>query len=361
MVRTLMTSLVALTACVHDASFDDCVITCTVETGCPDDFTCGAEGLCRASGATEACATVPRSSCDGLAATCGPAGNGNCCESPPVAGGTYSRSYDVAGDGMYSDPSFVATVSDFRLDKYEVTVGRFRNFVMAGQGTQVGPPAEGAGAHANIPGSGWESSWNGRLAAGVDELVAAVKCQAAYQTWTDTAGNNESLPMNCVTWYEAASFCAWDGGYLSTEAEWNYAAAGGNEQRAYPWSSPAGSTTIDCSYANYFRNSPSGNYCVNASSGGLNRVGSESPKGDGRWGQSDIEGNVFEWTLDWYADPYPTTNCDDCANLTPTTLRVIRGGSFNSDAVTLRTGRHLVVDPPTTRFLNVGFRCARAR
>jgi hypothetical protein len=58
-------------------------------------------------------------------------------------------------------------------------------------------------------------------------------------TWTDTVGPNENLPMNCVPWYKAFAFCVWDGGRLPTEAEWNYAATGGNEQRKYPWGSTA--------------------------------------------------------------------------------------------------------------------------
>jgi sulfatase modifying factor 1 len=354
MVKTL---LVFLSACAYDASYGDCAIHCATDTSCPEGLVCGDEGLCRVPGMTEMCAALPSSSCDGLAPTCGPAGTADCCESPLVTGGTFYRSYDVSGDGMYSSTSYPATVSNFRLDKYEVTVGRFRQFVKAGQGTRLSPPAADAGAHARIMDSGWDTSWNGDLTADAATLLSAVKCRAGYQTWTDAAGANESLPMNCVTWYEAMAFCIWDGGYPPTEAEWNYAAAGGSEQRAYPWSSPPGALVIDCSYANY---DPSTGYCTNATGGSANRVGSESPRGDGRWRQSDIAGNMFEWVLDWYADPYPTTTCDDCANLTLGTLRVIRGGGFNSDAPTLRTGRHLVVDPPTTRFINVGFRCARA-
>ena len=250
-------------------------------------------------------------SCAGLLATCGPAATSPCCGSTLVPGGTFDRSYDVSGDGMYPGMSFPATVSDFRLDTYEVTVGRFRQFVNAGAGTQGNPPVAGAGAHPQIPGSGWDPTWNGSLVADTATLVADVTCEAPYQTWTDTPGANESLAMNCITWYESYAFCAWDGGFLPTEAEWNYAASGGSEQRAYPWSNPPSSLTIDCSYANYDNGTA---YCVNPPHGAVNRVGTESPTGDGRWGQADLGGNVWEWTLDWLASPY-TIPCMDCADL----------------------------------------------
>jgi formylglycine-generating enzyme required for sulfatase activity len=254
---------------------------------------------------------------------------------------------------MFPDKSFPATVSPFQLDKYEVTVGRFRKFVESGGGTQQHPPMAGAGAHEKIAGSGWDPSWNGELATSANALVAAVKCDATYQSWTDVAGADEALPINCVNWYEAMAFCAWDGAFLPTESEWNFAAAGGMEQRAYPWSSPAESTTIDCSYANYAI-TPAG--CVN----GVTAVGSESPKGDGKWGHADLGGNVFEWTLDWHASPYPTTTCDNCANLTHATYIAIRGGGSNVDATALRSAYRNDHDAqPAKRFASVGFRCAR--
>lgn len=356
-----------LGSCTYGASFYDCTVRCD-NSACPDDFTCGSEGLCRSPGATQTCSAIlgdagtdapsdPPPSCAGLPATCGPSGTDDCCSiATPIPGGTYYRSYDVATDDMFPDMSFPATVSAFKLDRFEVTVGRFRSFVTAGKGTQASPPANGAGVHARITGSGWDASWNSLLVSNAAALGAALQCDAQYQTWTTAPGTNEDLPINCVTWYEAMAFCAWDGGYLPTEAEWNYAAAGGAEQRAYPWSNPAGSTSLDCSDANYNPNYPSGPFCVSA--GGTNRVGSESPKGDGKWGQSDLGGNVDEWTLDWYA-PYSTT-CDDCADLTSSGNRVVRGSDWANASPTLRAGHRNYTTPTGNRDEKIGFRCARA-
>jgi formylglycine-generating enzyme required for sulfatase activity len=247
----------------------------------------------------------------------------------------------------FTDKSYPATVADFYLDKYVITVGRFRQFVNAGMGTQASPPASGAGAHPLIVGSGWNTAWKTNLAADTASLKTAMNCDTDYQTWTDTAGSNESQPMNCLDWYVAFAFCAWDGGRLPTEAEWNYAASGGNEQRYYPWSSPATSTTIDDSYAVY---------CGGSCSGTQN-VGSKSPKGDGKWGQSDLAGNVWEWNLDWYASPY-TNLCDNCANLIGTSGRVVRGGPYDGGASSLRSANRDPT-PPGVGNASVGVRCAR--
>jgi formylglycine-generating enzyme required for sulfatase activity len=254
---------------------------------------------------------------------------------------------------MYIDASHPATVSNFMLDRFEVTVGRFRKFVEANGGTQMNLPVTGAGAHAKITNSGWDASWNGNLVSDPATLSAALQCNSMFQTWTAAPGANETLPISCVTWYEALAFCIWDGGYLPTEAEWNYTAAGGNEQRAYPWSAPAGSLSIDCSFANYY----DGNPCVNPPNGAASRVGSTSPKGDGKWGQADLAGNVWEWTLDWYQTPY-TSSCEDCANLTPGTERVFRGADFNHTALYLR-GAYRYLGAPESRDYYLGIRCAR--
>jgi formylglycine-generating enzyme required for sulfatase activity len=285
-------------------------------------------------------------SCRKLAATCGADGKDSCCTSPLVTGGMYYRSHDAAGYDESGGERSKAKVGGFRLDKYEVTVGRFRAFVNADKGTQVSPPAKGDGAHANIKGSGWHPSWNTSLVADKTALVAGVKCFDKYQTWTDSPGGNEALPMNCITWFEAMAFCAWDGGYMPTETEWNYAATGGDEQRAYPWSNPPKSLTLDTTKANY-----------NAGANGVTRVGS-ALAGDGRWGQSDLVGNVWEWNLDWHKELYEIP-CDDCTVLSGGENRVIRGGGINGAEAALRSGYRNLYSP-TDRYYLIGVRCARA-
>ena len=214
-----------------------------------------------------------------------------------IPAGTFYRSYDGV---TFNDQSFPATVDQFRLDRYEVTVARFRVFVAAGKGTKLAPPLAGEGAHPKIAGSGWDSGWDSNLAADAAALKASLNC-ASESSWVDTPGQTESLPINCVTWFEAFAFCAWKGKRLPTEAEWNYAAAGGDQQRAYPWSSPPSSTTIDSTHAAY-------------GLGSVSQVGSRSPKGDGRWGNADLVGNVAEWVLDSYLGTYPKP-CLNCAAL----------------------------------------------
>jgi formylglycine-generating enzyme required for sulfatase activity len=261
-----------------------------------------------------------------------------------VPGGSFYRGYD--GFDL-PDQSYSATVSSFYLDRYEITVGRFRQFVESGMGTQANPPAAGAGAHPLIAGSGWNSSWNEQLAPDTNGLISNLNCVTlSYHahTWTDIPGDNEGMPLNCLNWYTAFAFCAWDLGRLPTSTEWNYAASGGSEQRRYPWSNPPSSSTIDSSYAVY------------GPPVAAQRVGIKSPKGDGRWGHSDLAGNLWEWTLDWFA-PY-TNPCTDCANLTSASQRAMRGGGIGDYAVALlASGRG--GNSPEIFDVVTGVRCAR--
>jgi sulfatase modifying factor 1 len=289
----------------------------------------------------------------------------SCCRRILVPGGTFrmGRGTERCGDctegcpsGMSCEsqeqPEHPALVSSFALDKFEVTVGRFRAFLNAfADGWR---PGEGDGAHAAAESSqgvvrgstGWLSEYSTALLANQVELGEALGCEHPDQTWTASAGPNEAFPLNCVTWYEALAFCIWDGGRLPTEAELEYAAAGGDENRLYPW----GRNLTEPFPANYAANHNTP----------LQSVGSE-PAGNGRWGHADLVGSMREWTLDWHApDWYATTRsgCSDCVNLTPGGNRVTRGGYWDQSASDLRAARRQPIYPGS-RGSGMGFRCAQ--
>jgi formylglycine-generating enzyme required for sulfatase activity len=324
-----------------------------------------------ASSVGAACGVSPGStgpSCagggDGIVG-CG-ACNETCCatlEVPPV---TYYRTYTNDGSGPEgeADP---ATVSGLALDRYLVTVGRFRQFVSAWSSGYA--PPEGSGVHTHLnggeglaaagsPGT-YEPGWDMNDDGYISPTDANLGQCAPASTWTPATSTNESLPINCVNWFEAYAFCIWDGGFLPSEAEWELAAAGGDQQLEYPWGSTdpgtanqyaifgyGNATMTDCYY-------PSGGACAGSRS--IAPVGTAA-LGAALYGQLDMAGDVGEWTLDWFA-PY-VDPCVDCAQLEFASLRSIRGGSYDSVAgetlPPFRAGRY-----PPGRTGDVGFRCAR--
>jgi formylglycine-generating enzyme len=347
------------TTCGTVTATDNCgtsrvVASCGTCTG--TGVTCGSSNVCQ---------YVPSSlSCSG-GLTCG--ASDSCCTSIVIPGGTFPQGRSTisgasdyySGGGAAEAPEFLSTVSTFALDKYEVTVGRFRKFVDAYGGGDSGPvwrPQPGDGKNPNVPvtadasdnGTGWQSAWNTNLPATQAALrdTSHLTAYSGY-TWTDGVGPNENKAINTVSWYEAFAFCIWDGGRLATESEWEYAAAGGQDNRLFPW----GSTTPDCTYANF----NVGSYC-SGGSGSVVAVGS-TPKGNGRWGHADLGGNVYEWTLDWYGT-YPTSAATNYANISSGSYRTIRGGDFYDSAGALRGANRYNV--PVNRSDYLGFRCARA-
>jgi len=215
------------------------------------------------------------------------------------------------------------------------------------------PP--GAGKNPNDPNDpGWNAAWNDKLPATQADLVDDVTwCSTTFQTWTDAPSSNENRPMSCIDWYESLAFCIWDGGRLPTEAEWNYAAAGGNEQRDYPWGDDsAGPDTKLAVYGCYYAGTGS---CTSIAN--LSEVGS-APAGGGRWGQADLAGSVWEWALDWYGT-YPKP-CSNCASLTSGTHRVVRGGSFYDPVSYLSPAYRGDFMAPNIQTFDIGARCARA-
>jgi formylglycine-generating enzyme required for sulfatase activity len=165
-----------------------------------------------------------------------------------------------------------------------------------------------------------------------------------------------TYPVNMADWTKAKAFCDKNGKSLPTEAQWEWAASGG-DGRKWPW----GDEAPTCARADYTAASletPGGDSGCHG--GGPSPVGAH-PDGDrilptGRI--HDLAGNVWEWCLDNY-EPYPTSKQVD-----PLVLRgaggnhVVRGGGWNRSHKGITTwfrGAAIV----TYQVPGLGFRCVR--
>lgn len=157
-------------------------------------------------------------------------------------------------------------------------------------------------------------------------------------------GTGADFPMYYVSWEEAMAFCeelsrqTGKRYTLPTEAQWEYAARGGNKNDGTKYS---GSYSIDA-VAWYSGNSDNGTHMV----------GSRRPNGLGLY---DMSGNVYEWCKDWYADSYIGYQTDNPTGPSGGSDRVRRGGSWSSDARVCRVSYRNYYSPGY-RDRNLGFR-----
>ncbi|MBR2487035.1 MAG: formylglycine-generating enzyme family protein [Paludibacteraceae bacterium] len=172
-----------------------------------------------------------------------------------------------------------------------------------------------------------------------------------YQQWTK-AGNSGSptrgvgpdYPMYCVSWDEAMEFCRLLSNKtgrtytLPTEAQWEYAARGGNKNEGAKY---AGSNMIDA-VAWYTDNSGSSTHIVGS-------------KRANALGIYDMSGNVWEWCKDWYASSYVSYDTNNPVGPSSGSDRVYRGGSWYGSASDCR-GADRGSDSPGNRYGNLGFR-----
>ncbi len=178
------------------------------------------------------------------------------------------------------------------------------------------------------------------------EMTETEITQTQYEAVT---GENPSDHENCpdcpverVSWNEAAAYCDDVGGYLPTEAQWEFAARAGTSTIYYCGDDPACLDLV----AWFDDNSGADTHAV-----GLKNANS--------WGLYDMLGNVWEWTADWYGSSYYSGSPDtDPTGPTTGTDRVLRGGSWYSDDAALRISNRIHW-PPDEMFNETGFRCAR--
>lgn len=163
-------------------------------------------------------------------------------------------------------------------------------------------------------------------------------------------------PVNMVSWTKARAFCDKTGKSLPTEAQWEWAASGG-DGRKWPW----GNETPTCERADFTGGSlPSPGGDAGCHGGGPSPVKAH-PSGAKTWPTGlvhDLAGNVWEWCLDNY-EPYPYGTVRD-----PRALRgeggnhVVRGGGWNRSHRGIETsfrGAAIV----TYQVPGLGFRCVR--
>ena len=145
-------------------------------------------------------------------------------------------------------------------------------------------------------------------------------------------------PVNCVDWEQAGAYCAWNHRRLPTEAEWEWAARGGDDARPYPWGSASPSTQL-CWPGTSDAQPGHHTTCAIRS----------YPHGIGRWDVNDLAGNVWEWTSSIYQDEVAPG----------VTFYVVRGGGWEATDPALMKVAFRSREESTAQLPYNGIRCAR--
>lgn len=276
-----------------------------------------------------------------------------------VPGGTFLMGTDYAeafpddGEG----PVREIALAPFRMDRFPVTNELFSRFVIE---TNYSTDAEQFG---------WSFVfWSHLPSARVHELVADTVADAPWwcmvrgAKWSSPEGPGSHIksrahhPVVHVSWRDAQAYCTWSGQRLPTEAEWEYAARGGLEQKLYPWGDKL---------------RPNGQHFCNIWQGEFPKYDTAEDGYSGTcpvdafpangYGLYSLSGNTWEWCADWFSkDFHPTGPRVGPLGPSEGEAKVMKGGSFlchksycNRYRVAARTS-----STPDSSTSHIGFRCA---
>jgi len=265
--------------------------------------------------------------------------------------GTESKE-GFAADG--EGPIREVIIDSFYMDTYPVTNRQFAEFV------------ERTGYKTEAERFDWSFVFHKHVPPElVEDTVRGVTwwCKVRGACWRRPEGPDSSVdsrpehPVTHVSWHDAIEYCRWAGKRLPTEAEWEYAARGGLEQKTYPWGdelTPGGRhlcniwqgefPDVDTAEDGYSAPAP---------------VNAFPPNG---YGFYTITGNAWEWCSDWFHPTYHVTATRTNPVGPPEgAVKVMKGGSYlchksycNRYRVAARTSN--TADSSTT---NISFRCVR--
>jgi sulfatase modifying factor 1 len=270
-----------------------------------------------------------------------------------LMGTDYAKGFRDDGEG----PVRAVVVSPFAIDVDPATNSQFAEFVRStGYVTEAEKFEWSFVFWAHLPAD--------RIDQLVEDTVANAPwwCKVPGAMWSRPEGPGSDIGMRAdypvvhVSFNDAVAYSTWIGKQLPTEAEWEYGARGGLEQRLYPWGdelTPAGKHLCNIWQGEF----PTTDTAEDGFAGAC-PVRAFPPNGHGLYSAT---GNVWEWTADWFGTKHSTEETTNPTGPKEGTSKVIKGGSFlchasycNRYRVAARTH-----NTPDSSASNIGFRCVR--
>jgi sulfatase modifying factor 1 len=271
-----------------------------------------------------------------------------------LMGTDYERGFAADGEG----PVRPVSVAAFAIDTYSVTNADFGEFIKAtGYRTEAEVFGWSFVFWAHLPEDRFEEL--------VEDTVAAAPwwCKVQGAKWDAPEGPGSGVaermrhPVVHVSWNDSAAYAAWAGKTLPTEAQWEYAARGGLEQKLYSWGdelTPGGEHRCNIWQGKF----PTEDTAEDGFAGSC-PVDSFPANG---YGVSSVTGNVWEWCGDWFGTEFGAELAVDPSGSASGAAKVMKGGSFlchasycNRYRVAARTS-----NTPDSSASNIGFRCVRS-